>query len=458
MSRIVNLVGEPTSSKWPEGVRLASACHMRIPRTNPCSFTDVLKLDNLSSSERAAALQLTECMLDLDPSKRPSASQSLQSNFFARFDPSDQATEVQSRVTSADRGSKRRESKEDDGMASGSGSRGGSGGRSGSGGGSGSRGGSGGRSSHVSRGVSQGGVSQGGASETPSSPSVGIEDDIDDLLGDLGFPISPAPPHNSSKSVNSSLPQIKAVDKVSTQSFAKKQSSLDEILCSLDAEFQHSPNEPTESTEGDDVGADFDTLSPVAQEHIPSITHPSPPTPTPIFTQSSPSPILHASPSPSPFVSSPDVTDSKASESKSSASAKKSHTQSLPFSEQELAILVSAVELFPISAGLDRNVRWKKIAHHVGNGRSKKECFEAFRDHCVSAKEKKKKKESRSASNESIASLPAEETEESNASQEAAVPVKLREARSMRRSEQFAPPAVRPAEAPLVVESFDDFN
>jgi hypothetical protein len=125
--------------------------------------------------------------------------------------------------------------------------------------------------------------------------------------------------------------------------------------------------------------------------------------------------------------------------------------------------LVSAVELFPIAAGLDRNVRWKKIAQHVGNGRSKKECFEAFRDHCVNAKEKKKKKESRRSSIE-----PPTDVEEGldqqgyqqQPSQPVTLPVKLRDNRkdNVRRSEQFPPPSHQSAaqEVTMVVESFDD--
>jgi hypothetical protein len=55
---------------------------------------------------------------------------------------------------------------------------------------------------------------------------------------------------------------------------------------------------------------------------------------------------------------------------------------------------VAAVELYPVALGLDRNVRWKKVAHHVGHGRSKKECFDAFKELCTQAKEKQKLKKS----------------------------------------------------------------
>ena len=67
------------------------------------------------------------------------------------------------------------------------------------------------------------------------------------------------------------------------------------------------------------------------------------------------------------------------------------------FSESELAALVAAVELYPVAAGLDRNVRWRKIAAQVGGGHSKKECFEAFRDYCQMLKEKRNAREQRLA-------------------------------------------------------------
>jgi hypothetical protein len=65
---------------------------------------------------------------------------------------------------------------------------------------------------------------------------------------------------------------------------------------------------------------------------------------------------------------------------------------SRPFSEAELAALVAAVELYPLAAGLDRNCRWRKIAAQVGGGRSKTDCFDAFKAYCALLKEQKERK------------------------------------------------------------------
>jgi len=81
---------------------------------------------------------------------------------------------------------------------------------------------------------------------------------------------------------------------------------------------------------------------------------------------------------------------SSSSSSASSSSASSSLLPSFaPFSDGELAALVAAVELYPVAAGLDRNVRWRKIAAQVGGGRNKKECFDVFKAYCASLKARK---------------------------------------------------------------------
>ena len=55
------------------------------------------------------------------------------------------------------------------------------------------------------------------------------------------------------------------------------------------------------------------------------------------------------------------------------------HRQTSPWDDEEISALVTAVQIYPASAGLDRNVRWKKIAAMVGNERSKRECYDQYR-------------------------------------------------------------------------------
>ena len=45
-----------------------------------------------------------------------------------------------------------------------------------------------------------------------------------------------------------------------------------------------------------------------------------------------------------------------------------SKRQTAPWNDDEVSALVTAVQIYPASSGLDRNVRWKKIAAMVGVG------------------------------------------------------------------------------------------
>jgi protein kinase len=74
--KIVGVLGTPTQTTWPDGLRLANRLGIRFPSHQPVGMAGILP--NVS----AAAIGLIGEMLKFDPAKRPSASRALQHDFF----------------------------------------------------------------------------------------------------------------------------------------------------------------------------------------------------------------------------------------------------------------------------------------------------------------------------------------------------------------------------------------
>lgn len=74
--KICSVLGTPTTSSWPDGLKLASAIGFKFPRFAP---TPLKKLIPHASD---SALDLIEAMIRWDPNKRPTAVQALQSPYF----------------------------------------------------------------------------------------------------------------------------------------------------------------------------------------------------------------------------------------------------------------------------------------------------------------------------------------------------------------------------------------
>ena len=74
--KICSIMGTPGSSNWPDGLRLATKMGIRLPQSAPTPLSVVIP--NASSE----AIDLLKELLQLDPAKRPSASQALQHSFF----------------------------------------------------------------------------------------------------------------------------------------------------------------------------------------------------------------------------------------------------------------------------------------------------------------------------------------------------------------------------------------
>ena len=61
---------------------------------------------------------------------------------------------------------------------------------------------------------------------------------------------------------------------------------------------------------------------------------------------------------------------------------------SAPFSDEELVALDAAVAMYPVAGNYaDANERWRKIAAQVSNGRTKKQCYDAYKALIASRKE-----------------------------------------------------------------------
>jgi protein kinase len=74
--KIFGILGTPTQKTWADGVRLANRLGIRFPTTTPLGVASVIP--NASPT----ALSLIAEMLRFDPTRRPSASQALQHDFF----------------------------------------------------------------------------------------------------------------------------------------------------------------------------------------------------------------------------------------------------------------------------------------------------------------------------------------------------------------------------------------
>jgi protein kinase len=74
--KIFGILGTPTQKTWSDGIRLANRLGIRFPTTTPVGLTSVVP------NASPLALSLLSEMLRFDPTRRPSASQALQHDFF----------------------------------------------------------------------------------------------------------------------------------------------------------------------------------------------------------------------------------------------------------------------------------------------------------------------------------------------------------------------------------------
>lgn len=74
--KICSVLGSPTHSNWPEGMKLASQMNFRFPQFVPTS------LASLIPHASAEAIHIITDLLNYDPNQRPTASQTLQYPFF----------------------------------------------------------------------------------------------------------------------------------------------------------------------------------------------------------------------------------------------------------------------------------------------------------------------------------------------------------------------------------------
>jgi protein kinase len=74
--KICSVLGTPGPTNWPDGSKLATRLGIRLPQFAPTSLSSIIP--NASPE----AIELLSQLLNLDPSKRPSATQALQHPFF----------------------------------------------------------------------------------------------------------------------------------------------------------------------------------------------------------------------------------------------------------------------------------------------------------------------------------------------------------------------------------------
>ena len=74
--KICSVLGSPTHTNWPEGMKLASQMNFRFPQFVPTS------LASLIPHASAEAIHIITDLLNYDPNQRPTASQTLQYPFF----------------------------------------------------------------------------------------------------------------------------------------------------------------------------------------------------------------------------------------------------------------------------------------------------------------------------------------------------------------------------------------
>lgn len=74
--KICSILGTPTQSNWPQGLKLATAMNFKFPRFNPTPLSQIIQ--NASPE----AIQLLTDLMHYDPKKRPTAAQALQYPYF----------------------------------------------------------------------------------------------------------------------------------------------------------------------------------------------------------------------------------------------------------------------------------------------------------------------------------------------------------------------------------------
>ncbi|KAL0209076.1 hypothetical protein P9112_011663 [Eukaryota sp. TZLM1-RC] len=74
--KICSVLGVPTASTWPEGLRLASAMNFKFPSIKATPLSSII------SNASPEALQLMNDLMHYDPQKRPTAAQALQYPYF----------------------------------------------------------------------------------------------------------------------------------------------------------------------------------------------------------------------------------------------------------------------------------------------------------------------------------------------------------------------------------------
>lgn len=77
--KLCHVLGSPTQSSWPEGIRLANKIGFVFPNSEQAN------LQNIISNASPNAIDVMSLMLRWDPQKRPTASQLIQHSFFSEF-------------------------------------------------------------------------------------------------------------------------------------------------------------------------------------------------------------------------------------------------------------------------------------------------------------------------------------------------------------------------------------